>query len=366
LETVDTLIIGAGVVGLAIAARVSQNNTDVLIVDKNNTFGEEISSRSSEVIHAGIYYPADSLKTSLCVEGKSKLYKYCQDRKISFSRLGKLLVASSLDQESTLEDTLVKARANGVDDLVHLTQSQVHSMEPHVKSISALYSPSTGIINSHELMLSLLAEAESNQTTFATNTEVIKVEPSSSSFVVWTLVQGELYKLQCKNIINSAGLYAEKFARCIEGMPSQLIPNTKYCKGHYFSYSGACPFSKLIYPIPEKNGLGIHATLDLAGQLKFGPDAEFIDDIDYSINPSLVNEFGDAIKRYFPALDIAKLQPSYAGIRPKLGENKFNDFVIQGEQEHNIPGLVNLFGLESPGLTASLAIADLVNNKLKG
>lgn len=365
MEIVDTLIIGAGVVGLAVAAKLSKNTSNTLVIDKNTYFGEETSSRNSEVIHAGIYYPKNSLKAKLCVKGKEQLYRYSTERNIPFRRVGKLIVATNNEQESVLGNIISQAEKNNVYDLNVLSRSQALALEPQINAISALYSPSTGIIDSHYYMQSLLAETESNGASFVPLTELKSVEVLSDGFMVQMNCQGEIYPLKCHNLINCAGLHAAKVAKCIEAFVESLIPDIKFCKGHYFSYSGSSPFNHLIYPVPSKNGLGIHATFDMSGQLKFGPDTEFISKIDYSVSESLRSQFEQSIKEYFPLIKHNKLQPSYAGIRPKLKEGEFNDFIIQDEEEHGIKGLINLFGIESPGLTASLAIADLVERKLK-
>lgn len=365
METVDTLIVGAGVVGLAVAARLSKNLSNVLIIDKNTSFGEETSSRNSEVIHAGIYYPENTLKSKLCVEGKEQLYQYCINRNIPFSRIGKLIVATDAEQEALLDDILCRAKANQVSDLKILSRREVINIEPQVKSTTALYSPSTGIIDSHSFMQSLLSEAETNGALFSPLTELINVEVIKNGFIVKVSCQGEAFTFQCRSLINSGGLHADKVARCINSLSEEFIPNVNFCRGHYFSYSGVSPFKHLVYPVPSENGLGIHATFDMYGQLKFGPDTEFINEIDYTIPEWLKDQFVHSIKKYFPLIDESKLQPAYAGIRPKLNKNQFNDFMIQDENQHGIKGLINLFGIESPGLTASLAIANLVSEVLE-
>lgn len=365
METVDTLIVGAGVVGLAIAAQLSKNLSNVLIIDKNTAFGEETSSRNSEVIHAGIYYPENTLKSKLCVEGKELLYQYCMNRNIPFSRIGKLIVATDNEQDSLLSDILCKAKANHVLDLKILSRRKTLNIEPQVNATSALYSPSTGIIDSHSFMQSLLAETEANGALFSPLTELMNVEVIKNGFIVKVSCEGEAFTFQCRNLINSGGLHADKVARCIRSLPEEFIPKVNFCRGHYFSYSGVSPFKHLVYPVPSENGLGIHATLDMSGQLKFGPDTEFINEIDYTVPELLKGQFVRSIKNYFPLIDGSKLQPAYAGIRPKLNKNQFNDFIIQDETQHGIKGLINLFGIESPGLTASLAIANLVNKALE-
>lgn len=368
MDTVDTLIIGAGVVGLAIAARLSKAQKNVIIVDQHVSFGQETSSRNSEVIHAGIYYPPESFKASFCRAGKQALYAYCEQRQIPFNKVGKLIVAQQPDDEAGLQRTLDKARANGVTDLTWLSQKQLQKMAPALSASLALYSPSTGILDAHAYMQSLLAEAEHDQALFVGQTKMLSARATHSGFRVTLQSQGEITQLNCRYLINSAGLHSEQLANRIQGMPEQVIPKIHWCRGSYFSYSGKSPFSQLIYPLPEPNtlGLGIHATLDLAGQIKFGPDTQYINALDYQVPQRLKQKFCAAIQGYFPGLDPDKLQPAYSGIRPKIqGPNdSFKDFVIQGETIHGLKGLVNLFGIESPGITSSLAIASYVEQLL--
>ena len=366
MDKVDAIVVGAGVVGLAIAARLTSKLNNVLVIDKNKSFGEETSSRNSEVIHAGIYYPKNSLKAQLCVQGKNKLYHYCRRRNIPFNPLGKLLVAHNAEEEAQLEKTINIAKDSGVDDLSWLSQRQVLKMEPELSATSALLSPSTGIIDVHSYMQSLLTELELNNGIFVANSMMKKAKPISNGFVVDIESAGESIQIKCDYLINSAGLYSTAVANNIEGMPKALIPQLHYCRGHYFSYSGKSPFSHLIYPIPEATGLGVHASLDIGGQLKFGPDTQYVDQIEYGVSDSLKDKFVQAVQLYFPNLDADRLQPAYSGIRPKLQGQKdpFADFVIQGSNEHHIEGLINLFGIDSPGLTSSLAIADYVALRL--
>ncbi|WP_076414458.1 NAD(P)/FAD-dependent oxidoreductase [Shewanella sp. UCD-KL12] len=367
MEQLDAVVVGAGVIGLAIAARLSRQLEDVLVIDKNSHFGAETSSRNSEVIHAGIYYPQHSLKAKLCIEGKQALYRYCDLRGVAYQRLGKLIVATSQAQEASLEAVMTKAAANGVTDLVRQSTGQLCSFSSELNASAALLSPSTGIIDSHNYMQSLLAEIESHGGCFVPNTGFIAADPDDKGFIVHLDIDGERLKVRTRYLINSAGLYSTQVASGIQGVQSKHIPRLYWCKGHYFSYSGKKPFSKLVYPVPEANvkGLGIHGTLDMGGQLKFGPDTQYLSETqhpDYHVSSALKPKFFEAIKQYFPNIDINKLQPSYAGIRPKLqGANEsFKDFQIQSQADHSINGLVNLHGIESPGLTASLAIAGYV------
>ena len=359
MDSVDVLVVGAGVVGLAVAAELSKTYPQVLIVDKNSHFGEETSSRNSEVIHAGIYYPDKSLKAKLCVKGKKLLYQYCQQRYIAHEKMGKLLVANGESEEADLANILKQAQLNGVTDLVWQSKAQLERSTPALKASLALLSPSTGIIDVHSYMQSLLADAESKGASFVGQTTLVSAQTHSKGFKVMLNSQGENITLQCSLLINCAGLHSGKVAESIEGLLKQHIPAIHYCRGHYFSYQGKSPFKQLIYPVPTAHGLGIHASLNIAGQLKFGPDTQYIDQIDYQVDPALKASFVTAITKYFPSVDESKLQPDYAGIRPKLqAENgAFEDFTIQSEAVHGLTGLVNLFGIDSPGLTSSLAIA---------
>ncbi len=367
MDNVDVIIVGAGVIGLAIAARLSQQFKSVLVIDKNASFGEETSSRNSEVIHAGIYYPQNSLKAKLCVQGKAMLYQYCHERHIPVNKIGKLLVAHGEKEEEFLKQTLISAQKNGVDDLTWLNQSELKELEPELLASAALLSPSTGIIDSHVYMQSLLAQAEQHQALFVAQTKMLSAQSSHDGFDVLLDSQGEHLSIRCKYLINCAGLHSEKVAHTIKGLNKSHIPKLHWCRGHYFSYQGKSPFKQLIYPIPRDNGLGIHASLDMGGQLKFGPDTQYIDQLNYDFPSNLQKKFIKQVSQYFPNLDANKLKPAYSGIRPKLqGQNDtFKDFVIQTSEVHQLKGLINLFGIDSPGLTSSLAIADYVLEKLK-
>lgn len=366
MEKVDAIIIGAGVVGLAIAAKLSQKLKSVLIIDKNTSFGEETSSRNSEVIHAGIYYPQHSLKAKLCVQGKEKLYQYCNDRNIPHQRLGKLLVAHGEVEEQCLAKTVKQAALNDVHDLVWLTEAELKKSNPELHATAALLSPSTGIIDAHNYMQALLAEIECNNGQFVGKTTFVKADKDNCGFVVTLNSQDEIMLLHCDYLINSGGLHSISVAENISDLAKPHIPTLHYCRGHYFSYQGKSPFTQLIYPVPEAHGLGIHASLDIGGQLKFGPDTQYINDIDYEVSDALKEKFVAAIQRYYPSLDTERLQPAYSGIRPKLEgpEDGFKDFIIQNEKVHGLKGLINLFGIDSPGLTSSLAIADYVSENL--
>ena len=361
----DYLVIGAGVIGLAIAKRLSDSGKECLVIEKNGAFGEETSSRNSEVIHAGIYYPQNSLKAELCVEGKTALYRYCQSRHIPHQQLGKLIVATSEDEESQLDLIEQKAINNGVTDLNWLNHQQLKSIEPNVKATSALLSPSTGIIDVHQYMLSLVGDIEDANNSIVYYAEVHQIEQTPSGWTVHLFNQGEKLSIQCRWLINAAGLHANKLAQ----MYQTDTPNLHFCRGLYFSYSAKNLFKHLIYPVPEKNtvGLGIHATLDLAGQVKFGPDTHYLDSIDYTFPEGSTlsdtkQQWIAAIQRYFPDIEKERLTPSYAGIRPKLSAagEAAKDFTIEGPAQHKLNNLIHLLGIESPGLTSSLAIARYV------
>ena len=361
----DYLVIGAGVIGLAIAKRLSDSGKECLVIEKNAAFGEETSSRNSEVIHAGIYYPQNSLKAELCVEGKAALYQYCQSRHIPHQQLGKLIVATSEDEESQLDLIEQKAINNGVTDLNRLNHQQLKSIEPNVKATSALLSPSTGIIDVHQYMLSLVGDIEDANNSIVYYADVHQIEQTPSGWTVHLFNQGEKLSIQCRWLINAAGLHANKLAQ----MYQTDVPDLHLCRGLYFSYSAKSLFKHLIYPVPEKNtvGLGIHATLDLAGQVKFGPDTHYLDTIDYTFPAGSTlsdtkQQWIAAIQRYFPDIETERLTPSYAGIRPKLSAagEAAKDFTIEGPVQHKLNNLIHLLGIESPGLTSSLAIARYV------
>ncbi len=365
-DEVDAIVIGAGVIGLAVARALALAGKPPLIVEGEPHFGSWTSSRNSEVIHAGIYYPEGSLKARLCVEGKQKLYEFCAARNVPHKKLGKLIFAHDDSQLDDLEMIMARAAAAGVCDLTLLSQSQAREIEPELACKAAVLSPSTGIVDSHSLMLALLGEAEEHGAIIAPNS---KIERITKDNAYWRLhLAGEEEAIVgAPVLINSAGLAAQKIAGAIESLPSAFLPPLHLARGVYFTYSGRTPFSHLIYPAPEPGGLGTHLTLDLSGQARFGPDVEWIDKIDYTVDPNRHAKFTAAARRIWPSLDPDRLQPGYAGIRPKLsgpGEPAA-DFMISGPADHDCDGLVNLFGIESPGLTASLAIADYVVQCLK-
>jgi L-2-hydroxyglutarate oxidase LhgO len=358
MDTVDAVVVGAGVVGLAVARALALAGREVLVLESQESFGTQTSSRNSEVIHAGIYYPAGSLKARLCVAGKQRLYRYCAARGVAHRRIGKLLVATDASELPTLEAYAKKSAINGVP-LQPVDAAGVERREPAVRAVAGLWSETTGIIDSHGLMLALLGDAEAAGATLVTHTPVIGGRIVDGGFELDT-GGADPTTLRCRLLVNSAGLHAQRLARALDGMPPQQVPPTHYAKGHYFSLAGRSPFSSLVYPMPDHAGLGIHVTLDLAGQCKFGPDVtRWLDEPDFAFEDGLEERFYRAIRRYWPDLPDGALQPGYTGVRPKVTgpTEAAGDFVLQGPRAHGIDGLVNLFGIESPGLTASLAIA---------
>lgn len=365
MEQVDTIVIGAGVVGLAVTRALALAGREVIALESEAATGTGTSSRNSEVIHAGIYYPPGSLKARLCVTGRLALYPYLSERGIPHRRCGKLIVASDKEQIPALEKIRAQGRANGVADLRMLSAAEARAMEPELACAAALESPSTGIIDSHGYMLALRGDAELHGASIALRSPVVSGKIGSG--VIEIEVGGaDPMRVLARAVVNCAGLFARRVAESIEGFPRAKLPLSRYCKGNYFSLSGRSPFSRLIYPAPETAGLGVHLTLDLGGRARFGPDVEWTERIDYDVDPLRAERFYGAIRRYWPALKDGMLAPAYSGIRPKLHEpdEPARDFLIQGPRDHGIPGLVNLFGIESPGLTASLAIGDYVRDLL--
>lgn len=351
-------------VGLATARALALQGQEVLIVEQHDIIGSETSARNSEVIHAGIYYPKNSFKARLCVEGKRLLYAHCQSHGVPHKQIGKLIVASNQQQLQTLTSIQSHAQANGVEDLSLLDAEALHRLEPQIDGIAGLHSPSTGIIDSHAFMLSLQGDAEAQGCQIAFNTEVEAWEPLLDGG--FALRFSDATKLTCRNLIICAGLHTSDLLDRHPSFSANNGKKTLYAKGNYFRLSGRAPFSYLIYPVPEPGGLGVHLTLDLGGQARFGPDVEWVDVIDYEVDRRRGEKFYAAIRSYWPSLPDGALQPDYAGIRPKLsGSGEANaDFEFWGPQDHGLPGLVGLLGIESPGLTASLAIADHVRTLL--
>jgi L-2-hydroxyglutarate oxidase LhgO len=366
VEAVDTVVIGAGVVGLAVARALAATGREVLILEAENAFGTITSARNSEVIHAGIYYPTGSLRAQLCVRGKQLLYAYCAERGVAHRRCGKLVVATAADELPALQRVQATALANGVADLQWLTPDQAGALEPALHSLGALLSPSTGIIDSHGLMLALLGDAERCGAVLALRSPVLgwRATPKGIELDVGDSAgNGVVMTLRTGLVVNSAGLGAPALARRLAGLDGAAVPRDHLAKGCYFTLPGRAPFSRLVYPAPGQSGhLGVHLTLDLGGQARFGPSFEWVDQIDYSVPAAGADTFYAEVRRYWPALPDGVLQPGYAGLRPKIsgpGEAAA-DFRIDGPDRHGVAGLVNLFGIESPGLTACLAIAERV------
>ena len=358
---IDSVVVGAGVVGLAVARALAVSGRDTIVLESEGAIGTATSSRNSEVIHAGIYYAPGSLKAGLCVSGKKALYAYCDERGIPHRRIGKLIVAAGATEVRALEDLQATARKNGVGDLVLLDSAQLSRLEPNVRGAGALLSPSTGIVDSHALMLAYQGEIEDAGGRIAFASRLVRADPTGQGFELLVSLQGgESMRLTCRQLVNAAGLNAQAVARSVAGLPESAVPARFLAKGSYFALSGRSPFEHLIYPVPEASGLGIHATLDMGGSARFGPDVEWVDRIDYAVDPTRATVFAKAIRAFFPGISSDALQPAYAGIRPKIVPQGAppGDFVLQGPDNHGIAGLVNLFGIESPGLTASLAIAE--------
>ena len=364
MNDVDCIVIGAGVIGLAAARAMARGGREVLILERGRQFGMQTSSRNSEVIHAGIHYEPGSLKARLCVAGRDLLYRYCAERGIGHRRCGKLTVATAENQVATLEHIERNALASGVMDLEWLDAGQARRIEPQLHCVRALSSPSTGIIDSHAYMQSLLADAEAAGANISYGTEVVSLRPTPAGIETCIAEESDP-AVRAHLVVNCAGLQAHRVAASIEGFPAQHIPTVSFAKGSYFSLTGASPFTRLVYPAPRAGGhLGIHMTIDLAGAARFGPDTEWVDVVDYAVEPQRVSIFADVIRQYWPGLDAARLYPAYAGIRPKIsgaGEAT-RDFCISGPQDHGFAGIVNLFGMESPGLTASLALGEYITD----
>jgi L-2-hydroxyglutarate oxidase LhgO len=364
VEQLEAVVVGAGVVGLAVARALALAGREVVILEAEDAIGTHTSSRNSEVIHAGIYYPKGSLKARSCVAGKQLLYEYCVAHGVPHRRSGKLIVATEERQLDDLGNIQEKAHANGVTDVVWMTRAQALALEPELHCVAALYSPSTGIIDSHALMLAYLGDAQAHGAMLALRSRLDKVVIREGSFELH--VAGS-EPIRCALLVNCAGLTAPSLARRTEGLPQERIPEERYAKGNYYSLARRSPFSRLVYPVPEPGGLGVHVTLDLAGQARFGPDVEWVERIAYDVDPRRAEGFYAAIRRYWPGLPDGALLPGYSGIRPKTAGPgaPAPDFLLQGPAAHGVAGLVQLFGIESPGLTSSLALADLVVRELR-
>ena len=364
MDKVDCVVIGAGVVGLAIARALALAGREVIVLEAEDCIGSGNSSRNSEVIHAGIYYPEGSLKARFCVDGRNWLYDYCEEHNVPYRQCGKFIIATSEAQRPQLDTLLGKARVNGVDDIVLIDAAEVMAREPQVKCVAALWSPSTGIVDSHAYMLALQADLEDAGGVVVFNSFVVGGRIKHGLLDLAVRNSGDRYRLAANTVINCAGLHSDRLANKFEGIRTEGLPKYRYAKGNYFSCTGESPFSSLIYPVPDEHGLGVHVTLDMGGNVRFGPDVEWVDEIDFDVDPNRARSFYEAIQTYWPEINNRSLYPAYSGIRPKLGGkgSPAADFYIQEEKQHGVAGLVNLFGIESPGLTSSLAIANHVRD----
>ena len=364
----NAVIIGAGVVGLAIAREISQKNSEVIILEKEPKIGQITSSRNSGVIHAGIYYQPKSLKSKLCVEGNKLLYEYAKKFNVPHVNTKKIIVANNDLQLHQVQQIKVQAETNGVENLEVIDEKQVNQLEPLIKSAGGLLVPSTGVIDQHTLMQSYLGEFESNGGMVSYNSKVKKITILNNGFEIIVLdKENNTTIIICDYLINAAGIFATEVAKTIDGLNKKYVPNTYLAKGNYFSLNKKLPITHLIYPVPERISLGIHLTLELDHSIKFGPDAEWVDDpYDYSVNENLKPKFVDSIKNYLPDISEDMLSPSYAGLRPVTSkeDRMKRDFTISTAEDHKLEKLINLYGIESPGLTSSLAIAKYVNDRI--
>jgi L-2-hydroxyglutarate oxidase LhgO len=361
MDSVECVVVGAGVVGLAVARRLAGEGREVIVLETEGEIGTVTSSRNSEVIHAGIYYPRDSLMARFCVDGRKALYRYCDEHGVPYRNCGKLIVAANEEERGRLASIAERARVNGVLDMKTLSEDEARALEPAVNCVGALLSPSTGIIDSHAYMLSLRGNAEASGALFAFHAPLERVRADHGQLVL--NVGGEApMTIGCRLLVNAAGHGAPAVAGTIDAMPANHVPKPYLAKGNYFSCAARAPFSRLIYPVPVPGGLGVHLTLDMGGLARFGPDVEWIDRFDYTVDPARAEQFYPAIRKYWPGLPDGSLVPAYAGIRPKIvpPATATQDFMIEGPRDHGIAGVINLFGIESPGLTSSLAIADHV------
>lgn len=371
METVDAVVVGAGVVGLAVGRALAQRGLETIVLERENAIGTGVSSRNSEVIHAGLYYPRGSLKARLCVAGRELLYAFCASHGVPHRRCGKLVVATAPAQVAGLAQLAERARANGVHDLRQLSGAEARAMEPALRCDAALLSPSSGIIDSHGLMLALQGDLEAAGGALALQSPVEAIQCGADGHVL-EVGGAEPMVLRTRHLVNAAGLHAPTVASAMRGLAAGHVPPARFSKGSYYALVGKAPFGRLVYPMPQDAWLGVHLTLDLAGQARFGPDAEWLDvasadDIDYRVDPARAEGFYADVRRYWPGLPDGALQPAYSGVRPKIhgpGEPA-PDFRVQGPADHGVAGLVNLFGIESPGLTSSLALADEVCLRLR-
>ena len=361
MDSTEVVVIGAGVVGLAIARALAQQGRETLVLERHSRPGQETTSRNSGVIHSGIYYPTGSLKAQLCVRGRNLLYEFCEQRGVAHQRCGKLIVAAE-SQAAGLRSLEQRAIANGVTDLVWLDAAQVAQLVPNVRCAAGLLSPSTGIVDVHELVLTLIGDLETAGGALVLQSTLQQARRVDDGIVIEVTDGDTASELQCRWLINCAGLGAVDLLARIESYPAQRRRQMWYAKGNYFACHGVRPFRRLVYPMPNNAGLGVHATLDLDGTTRFGPDVEWVDRPDYRVDPARAASFYEAIREYWPSIPADSLQPAYAGVRPKLvGPGAAPaDFEIEGPEQHGIPGLISLLGIESPGLTSSLAIGELV------
>jgi L-2-hydroxyglutarate oxidase LhgO len=361
MDHVDCVVVGAGVIGLAIARQLARSGREVIVLESEGEIGTVTSSRNSEVIHAGIYYPRDSLMARFCVSGRAALYRFCDEHGVPHRNCGKLIVATTVEESERLASIAERARGNGVGDLTILSEAETRALEPALNCVGALLSPSTGIVDSHAYMLALRGDAEDAGALFAFHAPLQRASVGAEGLTLH--VGGEApMTIGCRLLVNAAGHSAPAIAAAVDAMPPGRIPQAYLAKGNYFSCTARAPFSRLIYPVPVAGGLGVHLTLDMAGLARFGPDVEWIDRMDYFVDPKRSELFYPAIRKYWPGLPDGSLVPAYAGIRPKIVPPAIaaQDFMIQAPPDHGIAGLINLFGIESPGLTSSLAIADHV------
>lgn len=358
VETLDAVVVGGGVIGLAVARQLALKGRDVTLFEAEATLGAHASSRSSEVIHAGLYYEPGSLKAELCARGRQALYAYCAEQGVAHARLGKLVVATRDAQIPELERIHARAAANGVDDLTWLDSAEIRTLEPAITAERALLSPSTGIVDSHGLMMALKRETLARSGRVLLRSPVLGGRVDDSGFVL-EIGGTEAASVRCRTLVNAAGSMAPALSQSLAGVPAKSIPAPFFAKGHYFALTGSSPFRHLVYPVPEPGGLGVHVTLDLAGRARFGPDVSWVSGLDYAFDEGRAPAFYSAIRAYYPALADGELEPAYVGVRPKLGPaGSTCDFVISGPATHGVPDLVALYGIESPGLTAALALAE--------
>jgi L-2-hydroxyglutarate oxidase LhgO len=365
-EKMDCAVVGAGVVGLAVARELALAGREVIVLEAAEAIGTHTSSRNSEVIHAGLYYTPGSLKARFCVSGKRMLYDYCADRGVPHSNIGKIIVAVDQDEIATLKSYTAKSEANGVSDLRWLSREELRDLEPAVECVAGFLSPSTGIVDSHALMLAYQGDAENRGAVVVFKSPIRSGEVRNNGILL-NVGGDEPMSILCKSVVNCGGLFAQDVARSIHGVPVQSIPPQYFAKAHYYSLSGKPPFRRLVYPVASHAHLGVHVTVDLGGQVKFGPDVSWVDGVDYRFDHSREPLFYEAIRKYYPGLKDGQLQPGYTGIRPKVAgpSEPAGDFIIHGPADHGVAGLVSLYGIESPGLTASLAISGHVRELLR-